>query len=142
MILVLQTTITGRITVWLVHEKKIQDQQELSVVWHGSDKALAFIDSVLRKNKISIPRLSQIIVVRGPGSFTAVRTGLIVANTLAAVLRIPAQGIVTEQQLTLQQVVRAAQKKGVKNRMVKPWYGKSPNITRAKPIRRQARARR
>ena len=51
--------------------------------------------------------MSGIIVVRGPGSFTAVRTGIIIANTLAKLNSIPIRGIVVSHLLTTPEVLRS-----------------------------------
>jgi len=141
-ILVLQTNVAGVISVWLVHQKKILDTESVQVEWHGSDRALAIVDHVLQKNKIQINKLNAVVVVRGPGSFTAVRTGLIIANTLGTLLHIPVSGVVAKNKLEEKEVIRLSSIKTKVGITVKPWYGKSPNITKAKPLRPQAVAKR
>lgn len=142
MILVLQTNVAGVISVWLVHQKKIFFAESVQVEWHGSDRALAIVDQVLFKKKISTKKIDAVVIVRGPGSFTAVRTGLIIANTLGALLHIPVSGVVTKSRLEEKEVIRISSIKTQVGRTVKPWYGKSPNITKAKPRRPQTTAKR
>lgn len=140
MILVLQTTVLGRISVWLVRDRKIIASRKIEVEWHGSDRALAVVDQTLRQKNKTVNDLKKIIVVRGPGSFTAVRTGLIIANTLGMILHIPVRGIVAKHQLSTDEVLYQADMVGKNNKLIRPWYGKSPNITRA-PVPRRGSGR-
>jgi tRNA A37 threonylcarbamoyladenosine modification protein TsaB len=141
-ILVIQTNIPGRISVWFVRARKISAKLTKTIEWHGSDQALACVDSTLRSIKKSLSDVTGVIIVRGPGSFTAVRTGIIIANTLAKLQNIPIRGIVTNKALSPAEVLRQAAICGQKNTAVKPWYGKKPNITKPKRGRYQARAKR
>lgn len=142
MILVLQTTIPGRLSVWLVQARKILAERTKTIEWYSSDQALACVDSTLQSIKKSLSNVTGIIVVRGPGSFTAVRTGIIIANTLGQLLDIPVSGIVTNKPLTSSEVLRQASVPGQKKTAVKPWYGKKPNISKPRQKRSQARAKR
>lgn len=142
MTLVLQTTVAGQISVWLVQDKKILAMKSLSVPWHGSDQALAVVHGALQSTHHKAYDIVRIVVVRGPGSFTAVRTGLIIANTLGSLLDVPVGGVVTTKPLSTAEVIRLASTRVVGRRLVKPWYGKSPNITRPKTRTAQARAKR
>lgn len=61
----------------------------------GSDKSqqvLDLINQILKKNKKGLKDLTEIEVETGPGSFTGLRVGVSVANTLAWVLKIPVNG--------------------------------------------------
>lgn len=142
MILVLQTNVSGIFFVWLLQQKKIITAHSVHVEWHGSDQALFVVDAVLQKNKRKVTDITKVIVARGPGSFTAVRTGLLIANTLSTLLRIPVVGVVTKHQLTEKDIIRLSSTAVKVGNIVKPWYGKSPNITKAKPLRPQATANR
>lgn len=142
MILVIQTTIPGRISVWLVKARKILAKQTKTVEWHGSDQALACVDQTLHSINKTLGDVTGIVVVRGPGSFTAVRTGIIIANTLSKALNIPVRGLVAKNPLSKTEVLRHASISGMKNSAVKPWYGKKPNITKPKKRKSQARAKR
>lgn len=57
-----------------------------------AQNALPLIEKILRKNKIKASDLTAIKVKTGPGSFTGLRVGVAVANTLAWVLKIPVNG--------------------------------------------------
>ncbi|PIY94169.1 MAG: hypothetical protein COY68_04070 [Candidatus Levybacteria bacterium CG_4_10_14_0_8_um_filter_35_23] len=55
----------------------------------GSQVILLMIDQLLKKNSLNIHNISEIKVNTGPGSFTGLRVGVSVANTLASSLKIP-----------------------------------------------------
>lgn len=56
------------------------------------DKAqvlLGMIDDLLQEADIKIQEIDKIIVNKGPGSYTGIRVGLTIANTLGTLLGIP-----------------------------------------------------
>lgn len=57
-----------------------------------SQKLLPEIDKLLKKKKKTVSDISEIEVNTGPGSFTGLRVGVSVANTLGWVLGIPVNG--------------------------------------------------
>ncbi len=88
------------------------------------------IDSVLRKSHLAISSLKRIVVVRGPGPFTAVRSGIIAANTLGWTLNIPVRGLVADRVIQPADIQRLLTRRTTKKfRLVKPAYGREPNIT-------------
>ena len=61
----------------------------------GKDKSqrlLSFIDKVLGKEGKTFKDITEIKVATGPGSFTGLRVGVAVANTLGWVLGAPVNG--------------------------------------------------
>ncbi len=50
---------------------------------------LPLLEEALEKKSIKLEELTGIEVVTGPGSFTGLRVGVAIANTLATVLKIP-----------------------------------------------------
>lgn len=58
----------------------------------SSQILLPMIWNVLEKNKLSISDIAEIIVDKGPGSFTGLRVGIAVANVLGYLLNIPVNG--------------------------------------------------
>lgn len=66
---------------------------------------LELIDKILKKYKLDLKDIHGINVVAGPGSFTGLRVGIAVANTLGWSLGIPVNG---------------------KRQIVVPSYGLSP----------------
>lgn len=57
-----------------------------------SQKLLPLIDELLKANKLNLTDLTEIKVHEGPGSYTGLRVGATVANTLAYLLKIPVNG--------------------------------------------------
>lgn len=70
-----------------------------------SEKLIFEIRKFLKKQRIVLKDIKKIEAAAGPGPFSKVRTGVAVANALAFGL-------------------------GIKHRIIKPFYGKSPNITK------------
>jgi len=58
----------------------------------ASQRLLPFIDEVLASQGVTLRNITEIEVNTGPGSFTGLRVGVSVANTLGWVLRIPVNG--------------------------------------------------
>lgn len=54
---------------------------------------LPLIEEALRENNLTCADISEISVHTGPGSFTGLRVGLAVANTLGMLLTIPVNGL-------------------------------------------------
>lgn len=73
--------------IWLDQQKyEWQSGRELS------KGLLRFLQQSLEKNSKTWEDLEAILVFRGPGSYTSLRIGLTVANTLAEALNIPIVG--------------------------------------------------
>lgn len=62
-------------------------------IWKGqrdeSEKLLYFISELLKSSRLSFCDIGRIVVVRGPGPFSALRIGVTVANVLAHCLGSP-----------------------------------------------------
>jgi len=67
-------------------------KKEFSAKRKDQKDALFFIDKFLKENNVNLQDLKAITVFRGPGSFTGLRVGISIANTLAFVLEIPIFG--------------------------------------------------
>lgn len=57
-----------------------------------SQKLLPFIDELLKKKKKTVKDITEIEINTGPGSFTGLRVGVSIANTLGWVLGVPVNG--------------------------------------------------
>ncbi|KKR30477.1 tRNA (adenosine(37)-N6)-threonylcarbamoyltransferase complex dimerization subunit type 1 TsaB [Candidatus Woesebacteria bacterium RIFCSPHIGHO2_01_FULL_39_32] len=57
-----------------------------------SQKLLTFLEEVLKKENFELADIREIKVHTGPGSFTGLRVGISVANTLGWTLGVPVNG--------------------------------------------------
>jgi len=57
-----------------------------------SEATLPAIDKLLNNNKAKIEEIEKVDVSKGPGSFTGLRVGVAIANTLSFLLKIPVNG--------------------------------------------------
>ncbi len=57
-----------------------------------SEAALPLIDTLLKKHNLNISEMDEIKVNLGPGSYTGLRVGAAIANTLGYLLKIPING--------------------------------------------------
>ncbi len=84
------------------------------------------IKELLESQSFNLDDLQGIAAFQGPGSFTGLRIGLSVANTLAYSLDIPI--VATTGDDWLEQSVQSLQR-GHSQQVVLPEYGAMPNIT-------------
>lgn len=59
---------------------------------NNAQQVLPLIDELLSENKVGLHEINAIKVERGPGSFTGLRVGISIANTLGTTLQIPING--------------------------------------------------
>lgn len=88
---------------------------------------LAFLRDCLAKHSASFQDITAIGVYRGPGSFTGLRIGLTVMNTLSDTLSVPIIGETGEDW------VRSATRRltnGENDMLVMPEYGAEAHITK------------
>ena len=135
MILVINTIVGGRLLYCLVNKKGVIISQDITVGYKQAEKFLPLLDNLLKSNKIKINSIKEIIVAVGPGGFSSVRLGMIMANTLSYSLNIPAVGLKTAEFKNLAELINKGfnKLKGKKGfNLIKPFYGKPPNITKSK----------
>lgn len=58
----------------------------------SAQNVLPAIEKILKKKKVEISDLTEIKVNTGPGSFTGLKVGVTIANTLGYLLGIPVNG--------------------------------------------------
>ena len=90
-ILYIDTSSNKEIKVGLKIKEKMHWRKR-PIDFHRAQIVLPMIDQIITANKIKIQDLTAIEVDRGPGSFTGLRVGISVANTLGFVLQIPVNG--------------------------------------------------
>lgn len=110
MILAINTA-SENVSIALFQPKKIQPRRLDSVLgkeisWKSyktqSKELLPKIDKFLNKNKIKLQDLQAIVVFQGPGSYTGLRVGISVANSLAWSLDISVIGIIQNAKIKMQ----------------------------------------
>lgn len=57
---------------------------------------LPMLEELLKKHELSLKDITEIKVNPGPGSFTGIRVGLTIANTLGYLLNIPVNGQISK----------------------------------------------
>lgn len=88
---------------------------------------LGRLEEFLSENNLSFKDLSGLVVFRGPGSFTGLRIGITVMNTLADSLNIPIVGE-TDEGWQVAGLDRINYKKT--DKIILPEYGSAPHITK------------
>lgn len=85
------------------------------------------LENFLKENDLAFQDLAGLIIFRGPGSFTGLRIGVTVFNTLADSLSIPIVGEVGEdwQKVGIERI-----KNKQTDKIVLPEYGSPPHITK------------
>jgi tRNA threonylcarbamoyladenosine biosynthesis protein TsaB len=87
------------------------------------------IKELLESQGRELKDIQAIAAYKGPGSFTGLRIGLSVANTLADSLNVPITGSTGGKWI---EETRAALKKGEDEKIVLPEYGAEPRTTKPK----------
>ncbi|HWZ65452.1 MAG TPA: tRNA (adenosine(37)-N6)-threonylcarbamoyltransferase complex dimerization subunit type 1 TsaB [Patescibacteria group bacterium] len=104
------------------------------VIWPAHRELANTILSVIRDQlaaqKSEFKDITGVVVYKGPGSFTGLRIGITVANTLAYGLNVPIVGEAKEH-LWLERGLKAL-KDGRNDKLVLPEYGAEANITMPK----------
>lgn len=88
---------------------------------------LKYIHQQLEKNRKTFSDIRSIGVFEGPGSFTGLRIGLTVLNTIANSEHLPIVGARGDE---WQQVALTRLQNGENDEMVMPFYGSEAHITK------------
>lgn len=99
--------------IWEAH-------RELSTTIHSK------IKQVLKSAKLDWPDIQGAVCFKGPGSFTGLRIGLTVANTIAATLKVP---IVGSQGKDWVETGITSLLKGNNEQLVQANYGSPAHVT-------------
>ncbi len=84
----------------LINNEKVINKKVLESNKH-SVNTITLLKSLLDDNKISIDDIEEIIVINGPGSFTGVRIGIVIAKTIGYAKNIKIKAISYLQALSL-----------------------------------------
>ena len=90
-----------------------------------SELLLGEVENLLKNNCLELKDIDSIIVENQGGAFTALRIGIVTANTLSYAMGIPVYGA--------RNAIREYVEEQCKLRIVKPIYDSEPNITQKKP---------
>ncbi len=125
MILALDTS-TPICKTWLIDGAN-QKYEEWQADRQLADNLIGFLRNRLQSEAKNWSDVSGIVVFRGPGSFTGLRIGLTVMNTLADTNGIPIVGATGDDWLPtgLKRL-----DSGENNELVMPLYGRDANITK------------
>lgn len=94
-----------------------------------SDTILVKIKMLLEKHSYSFDNINGVVIYKGPGSFTGLRIGFSVANTLAYSLN--CNIVATSGEDWLKNGLSLVGEKD-SPKQVFPFYGAEPNITKSK----------
>lgn len=125
---------------WLFIDTSRLGQYRLGLLKEGgkgietiAGRSSALLPSLAKK--IGLAKLKKavgICAVSGPGSFTSVRTGVLVANLLARLLNKPLVGVTVAEADDPAQLFERLRKQDIVQRdFVAPIYDAEPNITLA-----------
>lgn len=109
----------------------IDGDERIEEVWEANrdlaDGILTFLEDVFVRHNMTWHDIESVGVMKGPGSFTGLRIGMAVLNTLADTLQIPIVGATGEswQEICLDRL-RSKQDE----RIVLPEYGREARITK------------
>lgn len=91
-----------------------------------STTILTEISKIITGKKLNLDDLTQICVYEGPGSFTGLRIGITVANTLSFALSIPVYAVGESQWKDKKTIIQNP------TRFASPLYGAEATITKQK----------
>lgn len=105
--------------------------------WHQSSKIVGLVQELCTRLRVAPKAINGVIVVRGPGGFTAVRLSVAIANALGYTAKMPVVGIERGDADTTATLLARGWvkfKRARASRLVTPLYAGQPNITSAKQL--------
>lgn len=138
MLLVIDTSTADRMSVALASIVGVLVSRiTQKTAFDQSRRILPSIEKILQKKKVSLKKLTGIVVVNGPGGFTSLRVGVTTANALGYGLGIPVVGLSHTDHGDLADITKQGAKelreKRTKQSIAIPQYGSEPTITKPKP---------
>jgi len=130
MLLLINTCVEKIIILAVKDGKKIFKKNSV-VKDRQAEKIIFLLDGFLKKHNLGLNKISGIIVVIGPGKFSAVRAGVSIANSLGYGLNIPLASIKADEFKEIMEAFAIGEKRlnsNKKNSLAVPFYDKEPNI--------------
>ncbi|MDP2656203.1 MAG: hypothetical protein Q8P11_01420 [bacterium] len=132
MYLIINTAYKDKAWIALADEAGVKSVVSVVPEGNGHMDPLVGVEKGLKENGVTLESLEGIIVNSGPGAFSALRGGIVVANTLLFALGIPVVGIPMPDDRPSAQTallgIMACKGAPIGN-VVEPEYGREPNIT-------------
>jgi tRNA A37 threonylcarbamoyladenosine modification protein TsaB len=120
----------------LVNKKKVIGRSAPKFTPGRSADLLKHLEKLLKKYSVSPRHLGGLVVLSGPGQFSFLRSGIVIANICAWAFRIPLASVYGDEFSTEQEFVDRGCAKLARAQYtgapVTPRYGKEPNITKSK----------
>lgn len=107
----------------------IDGDSRRSYEWEAGRTLARGLLGFLQEKTGDLRKITGIGVMKGPGSFTGLRIGLTVANTLADSLSVPIVGVSGDN---WQDVALEKLQSGENEKIILPTYGSEAHITRQK----------
>lgn len=94
---------------------------------------LKSIEKIIATIKKKTGNIKGILIEQGPGAFSALRMGIVTANSLSYALSVPAIGIQSSEGNLQSKILRSINllRTTKQLKLVVPVYGSEPNITKA-----------
>ena len=81
-------TATSLTSIALLEEQKLLGEDSWKSNNDEAEKLMPAISNLFKKNKKDFSGIKKVIVIKGPGSFTGLRVGVTIANTIAILFNI------------------------------------------------------
>lgn len=124
MILFLDTTTDAYALALCTQEGRFLRRKVLMRNDRIGDAVFRTVTMFLKKKKITL-----IVAVLGPGRFSGIRHGIVIANTLSFAWDIPLRGIEKNDRETPRQLLNRALQQKNSSLLLVPRYGQEPTIT-------------
>lgn len=109
----------------------VAEGEKIKKVETRPEQILEHLLQYLQEVSIDPCDLEGVIVVTGPGSFTALRAGVSVVNTFAFVHEKPLISVPNKELKDISELLKEVDFTKL-NTFVTPFYGREPNITKPK----------
>lgn len=129
--LFIDTTVMSEITVAIVKGAVVKKIHQ-PIGFEERDNLLRYIDRLVKLSRTPLDQIGSIVVVRGPGPFTAIRVGITVANALGLAFSVPVYGANKVDSIDIARIVSKVKRTTPDKVPVRPLYDRAPNITKPK----------